>query len=524
MNPKPSILEYSSLKTFWILGAGLIILRFIFARFNTFDITAVISWDVLAHYLWLPGFFIHDDLGLLNFGWIEQILRHYQPLIGYHSAILQTEVGSNIFSTSMGMAVMNAPFFIIGHLIALFFGFAADGFSAPYQVAMVVGGCCWSVSGIWIIRKILLSFFSENTTTFTMVVMVAGTGYLNLAVFNGAAPENFLFTLYSLLLFLSIRLLSNPSYGLAAGIGLVAGLIFLTRIFDGLLTLPFIFYLAFRLSRKHIQLTAFMGFFFLFIASFQLIYWKIFTNQFVFNPGRLFPESLTAVLPYLFLLTLPAGYLIQYFIRKKQIKHITVFLLVVCCVGGFTLYKSVIDQIKLNHFKQARAKFIYRYDRAEVIPISHRYCSRTFLNEENEVLDHPEWFNTRRIFSLNPGLVRMNDQRRFSPGINDPLAAFSTSPWIGLQAKARIFLKDPGMANSGHLVITLLRDQKVFLWKGSPFQGKNLKTGQWNELTLNVIIHKPQPDDTLQSYVWYTGNSRILVGALSVTLFELSQN
>ena len=510
-----------SLKTFWVLSAGIIILRFLFPRFEAHDVTAFLSWDVISHYLWLPAFFIHDDLGMHDFGWIEQMLRQYQPLIGYRQAILQTGTSDQIFSSGMGMAVMFTPFFIAGHLFAIVTGFSADGFSAPYQVAAAIGGLCWSIGGIWILRKILRSFFTDGITAITMTVMVVATGYLNFAAFDGASSENLLFTLYVILLLSTIRLLSSPSYGLAAGIGLVAGLIVLTRPFELALMVPWFLFAAQRLSGKHIHITAFALFFFLLIASWQVIYLKIYTSHFFFNTGPLLPGKWQALLvPYLALATIPAGYLIRCLSANKRILQ-TAFLVVCCGTAGWSISNSVRFQVKLSRYEQTLPGFFYRFDHDSVIPEAQRYACRTFLKEESELVDHPLWFNTRRIFTLGPSMVKMSNICRFSPALDRPIADFSKNAWIGLQARAKIYCDGPVAENSGNLVMTVIRDKKPFNWKGTPFNTKNLKPGKWNELTLNYIVDGPRQNDLLQAYVWYTGKGRIYVSRLTVTLFEI---
>jgi hypothetical protein len=516
LNPSVSL----SLIAFVLLCSSLFILRFVFPRFDTHDVTAFLSWDVFSHYLWLPAFYIHDDLGLYNFGWIDRVLRHYQPIIGYSQSILQTENHFRVFSTTMGMAILYAPFFITGHMFALLFGFAADGFSSPYQVAIAVGGLCWSAIGIWILRKILLSFFTEKTAALTMVAIVVATGYFNLAAFNGGATENILFTLYLSLLFLTTRFLSFPSYGIAAGIGIVAGLVLLTRLFDGLLVVTLLLYIVLRLSRKHAHLTAFTILFFLLTASLQFLYWKIYSGHFYFNTGAFLPGSLQAWIPYLALGTIPAGYLIKFVGEKKAMIQFAC-LLVLCFFSGWNIYHAVRGQVILNHIDKSPCKSFCRYDHEATIPISQRFTAKTYLREETEVLDHPEWFNTRRIFSLKPSLVRLDKDLRFSPGINALLSDFSNDSLVGLQARVWVFCEGPVSGNSGNLVMTLIRDQQPVNWKGTPFSDQNMKPGQWNMITLNYMIHRPQKNDILQSYTWYTGTQKVRIALLSVTLYEI---
>ena len=510
-----------SLKTFWILFTGLVILRFLFPRFGTHDVTAFLSYDVASHYLWLPAFFIHDDLGIHNFGWVEQILRHYQPFIGYRQAFLQTGTPDQVFTSSMGTAMLFSPFFITGHFFALISGMPADGFSYPYQVAMAAGGLCWSALGLWLLRKLLLSHFSEKISAITMIVIVAATGYANLAAFNGAAHENLLFTLYAALLLLSSGCLIRPGYGTAIGTGLIAGFIFLIRPFDIVVMMPWIGYMAIRIFRKHTHLAAFMVFIFVSTAFLQIIYWKIFTGHHYYNTGTVLPGSSKEFIPYIVLGSVLLGFLIRYLAGKKSFVQYAL-LFICCCFIGINLCYSIGYQVKLNQYPQAPAGAFFSYDREAAIPDSLRFSARTYVKEETEVMNHPEWFKTRRIYTLPASTVKLNEWNRFSPGINAPLSDFSTKPWIGLRARAMVFCSGPTIENSGNLVMTLLRDEKAFNWMGAPVNGKTLKAGQWNEVTLNYLIKDAQVNDRLQTYLWYTGSQQILLGSLTVTLYEIN--
>ena len=521
--PKFSIAHALSLKTFWGLSAGLILLRFLFPSFETHGGTAFLSWDVCSHYLWLPAFFIHDDLGLNVFGWIEQILRHYQPLIGYRQAIVQTAESGQIFTASMGMALLFAPFFLSAHIFAIVAGFPADGFSAPYQVAAVLGGLCWSILGIWFLRKVLLHYFSEGTTTVTMIVTVLASGYYAAAAFHGGTPENLLFSLYLTLLYATIRYLARPSYALAAVIGLTAGLIFLVRPFDGFLMLPWLLFLSVRISARHMHLSVFSIFCFLSVASLHMVYWKLFSGHFYFPGGFLMPRSVQAFIPYLAGTAIPSGYLVTYLSKKKRGWYCA-FLFVVLATASLNLYIPVANQQVLREACNAPARYFYRYNHEEAIPALQQLSARTWVENESELLDHPQWFKTSRIFSQKPGQFKLDEQCRFSPGISAAVSSISNRSWIGLQAKAKVFCPAPAAGHAGNLVITILRDNKVLAWKGTPFDAGKIKEGQWIEFTNNYIIRNHQKNDLLQAYVWYTGKSQVLVSSCIVTLFEIRED
>ena len=107
--------------------------------------------------------------------------------------------------------------------------FPADGFSLPYQFMIGFGSLLVAFLGLFILRRVLLKFFSDQTTAFTLILLVFGTNYLEYASITGAMSHNYLFTLYCILLSLTIGFYEKPSALKAIGIGLVIGFAALVR-------------------------------------------------------------------------------------------------------------------------------------------------------------------------------------------------------------------------------------------------------------------------------------------------------
>jgi hypothetical protein len=130
---------------------------------------------------------------------------------------------------SAGMAVLYLPFFAIAHLLAPSLGYAADGFSYPYQLAIGLSSLLWALAGLFILRRILLIFFKDRTTALVLLVFAFLTNYLEYAAISGAMTHNYLFTLYALLVYQSILFHRNPSTRRAILIGAICGLMTLVR-------------------------------------------------------------------------------------------------------------------------------------------------------------------------------------------------------------------------------------------------------------------------------------------------------
>ena len=145
-----------SLSCLIIIACFLIGLNFIFFPQN------ILSWDVFGYYLYLPMTFINDNLGLQDTNILRSILDQYHNSSTLYQAY-QTETGSWVLRYPMGMAILYSPFFFMGHLLAGFTGFARDGFSQPYQTAILCAGIFYSITGYYFLevkeKFILIRFF-----------------------------------------------------------------------------------------------------------------------------------------------------------------------------------------------------------------------------------------------------------------------------------------------------------------------------------------------------------------------------
>jgi len=103
--------------TVYFLAFIIVVSRLTFPRWLTYDVLSILSWDVFGYYLYLPATFIHHDLGISDFSWLQQILDTYHPTNGFYQAYMGP-TGNYVMKYPMGLAILYAPFFFIGHLFA----------------------------------------------------------------------------------------------------------------------------------------------------------------------------------------------------------------------------------------------------------------------------------------------------------------------------------------------------------------------------------------------------------------------
>ena len=206
-----------------ILGSALY-----FPRWNQRGPEATISWDTAGYYYYLPAIFIYKDIKQVAFK--DKITEKYKPSGSFYQAFFHEPSGNYVMKYSIGQAVMMTPFFLAGHAYAsVSDSYPADGFSKPYQRAIHWGSLLIAFIGLWFCRKNLLEYFDDTATAFTLLFLTIGTNYLNYTAFDGAMTHNWLFTVYALLIWVSIQWHKKPTWGLSAAVGVLVGLAALTR-------------------------------------------------------------------------------------------------------------------------------------------------------------------------------------------------------------------------------------------------------------------------------------------------------
>ncbi len=325
---------YSYKHLLFILCCVLILFRFTIPPVN------MLTWDVFGYYLYLPSHFIQHDIALQNQEWITQLLDKYEPTSTLYQAI-QIENGNWVMKYSMGMSFLYAPFFFIAHLIAELLGYPADGLSLPYQITLSIGGLIYAIIGLIYFSKVLRHFFDQKVTSIVLILIFFGTNYFQLTIFDGTLlSHNFLFMLYSILIYFTIKFYQDFKLKNTVIIGFTAGLITLVRPSEGIcILIPLLwcnssenyFTSKIKLLKTQFLPLVLASVCFLIMLLPQLIYWKSVTGHYLFysytNPGEgfdfFFPHT------YNFLFSFRKGWFIYtplilfaftglYFLYKKN--------------------------------------------------------------------------------------------------------------------------------------------------------------------------------------------------------------
>jgi hypothetical protein len=242
--------------------------------------------------MYLPAIFIYRDVTELK--WLDDVDRKYGVTGGYVYQVGKCDNGNSVFKYLGGVALLETPFFFIGHWLAPLFNFEQDGFSPPYQYAISLGILLWFMLSIFLLRKILLRFFSDITATITLLLVVLTTNIIQYAAIDNAQSHGPIFPLYALLLYTTLKWHEKPSTLFASLTGFIIGLATICRPTEAIMILiPLLWntqtkesakekWSLLKQNRKHVLYFLLFGF--IGILP-QLLYWKIATGSFIYDVG-----------------------------------------------------------------------------------------------------------------------------------------------------------------------------------------------------------------------------------------------
>jgi hypothetical protein len=194
--------------------------------------------DGYSYYVYLPAWFIYGDTSLSAVA--RDCCGGEFPA---HTAIVRWPTTRRwVNAHPIGVALLQSPFFAVGHALTRWSNLSADGFTLYYQHAAGLAGVFWAVAGLFALRALLLRHFSDVVVTATLVVVLFGTGLYHYATYDSSYSHVYSFCLLACFLLLTEQWWEEATAVRSLAIGVVAGLIVLTRHTNALLLLIFVAY------------------------------------------------------------------------------------------------------------------------------------------------------------------------------------------------------------------------------------------------------------------------------------------
>lgn len=290
-----------------LLASIFIFTVIVWSRFNRPDHN-ILSWDNFGYYLYLPNYFIYKDPGMENINRIDSLRIHYQSSSTLYQ-VYKGPKGKYIIRYSMGNAVFYSPFFFAGHLLAGILKFEQDGFSKPYQWAIMYGSLLYALIALIYSRKILLKYLNDVSVAITLVALFLGTNLYHMLAYNNGLTHGNLFMVYVLILWNTIKWHEFPKWKYALGIGFFCGLAIITRPTEIISVLIPMMWGVFskekwnKIWQNKLQILIIPVIMFL-IGLPQMLYWKTYAGEYIFrsydNPGEGLDLWSPHTLPFLF--------------------------------------------------------------------------------------------------------------------------------------------------------------------------------------------------------------------------------
>lgn len=185
---------------------------------------ALLRYDAAIYYTYLPAFFIYQDPGL---SYIDSFPEYRKAHKKAHFETLPN--GKRYIKTTMGLAYMHLPFFLLGHWKAGWEGKPQDGYSPPYENMLLYGAFFYVILALILLAKVLSAWFSDKVTALTLITVVLGTNLLYYSTLEGLHVHAYNFSLFSFFLYGVYRYFQKPALWKALILGLLLGLITLIR-------------------------------------------------------------------------------------------------------------------------------------------------------------------------------------------------------------------------------------------------------------------------------------------------------
>ena len=204
-----------------------------------------------------------------------------------------TEKGRRYIKYTLGVPLLETPFFFLGHAYAsLSPSYVANGWTKPYLLTVTFSIVFYVLVAFHLLIRMLRRYFDPPVVWITCLSLVIATNlffHTNYVTMS----HGFLFFLHTWLLHATVRFWEKPGVGRAALLGAVVGLIALTRVPEVMAALvPVVFGVydrktlqdRFKFIRERWALIIPAAAAFGVVFSLQIAYWYYVSGQLIFNP------------------------------------------------------------------------------------------------------------------------------------------------------------------------------------------------------------------------------------------------
>ncbi len=236
-----------------------------------------IRHDMTSYYAYLNAAVLHHDL----------TLSFDDGSYGDQFAWTTPAKNGKIIRMTMGVSLLESPFFLMADLSARIFGFERNAYSPHYVFFLFLGSFLYLLWGLWFIFKLVAACFTERLGLLVVVALALGTNLYYYTYEEALMAHSFNFFLYAGLLYFTLSWHQTPSGKNAIKLGIILGFLVLIRPIHILAILIPLLYDAqnnvkWMMLKNHIRHLLIVAFCILLVISPQLIYWKYLSGNWVY--------------------------------------------------------------------------------------------------------------------------------------------------------------------------------------------------------------------------------------------------
>ena len=159
--------------------------------------------DSWGYYLHLPSVLLYGDAG--DYRTSVAAWREYNPAgpdpFADAYGLRPSPTGRTVNKYTVGVALLQSPFFVLAHTICLVTGIApADGFSTPYILFAGLSTLFFALWGIFLLEKALRQHFSSTVSMVATATVALATNLFFFGTYTVGMAHPYLFFLFALLI------------------------------------------------------------------------------------------------------------------------------------------------------------------------------------------------------------------------------------------------------------------------------------------------------------------------------------
>lgn len=149
------------------------------------------AYDGLGYYQWLPTTFFDQSFNWMF--WCHKIAE-----------------GKAISLFTLGVALLQLPFFLLGHWMAWVFNYPMTGFEPPYAVAMMAGAATYTGFGAVLAYKIARRYATTPAALLAVLLIYSGSNLFFYATQSPLMSHVYSFFLVALFCWCALRVIDGP--------------------------------------------------------------------------------------------------------------------------------------------------------------------------------------------------------------------------------------------------------------------------------------------------------------------------